>query len=241
VETIAADPQFERRIPRDDVLDLVIVGAGVSGMAAALAARKRGLRFEILEASEPFSTLVNFPRGKPIYTYPTDMTPRGDLQFTERSSVKEGLLEELRDMTTGAGIQARPARAERISRRGGVLGVHLAGGAVLRAHRVIVGIGRSGNFRKLGVPGEDLDKVSNRLHDPKDYCGQDVLVVGGGDSALETAIALGSCGAHVTLSYRRPEFSRPKPENVEMLQALSADPMAGVAVEEPSSERGLSG
>ena len=237
VETIAADSQFERRTPRDDVLDLVIVGAGVSGMAAALAARKRGLRFEILEASEPFSTLVNFPRGKPIYTYPTDMTPRGDLQFTERSSVKEGLLEELRDMTTGAGIQARPARAERISRREGVLGVHLAGGEVLRAHRVIVGIGRSGNFRKLGVPGEDLDKVSNRLHDPKDYCGQDVLVVGGGDSALETAIALGSCGAHVTLSYRRPEFSRPKPENVEMLQALSADPMAGVAVEEPSSGR----
>ena len=63
---------------------------------------------------------------------------------------------------------------------------------------MIVGIGRSGNFRKLGVPGEDKDKVSNRLHDPKDHCGQDVLVVGGGDSALEAAIALGTCGAHVT-------------------------------------------
>ncbi len=62
-------------------------------------------------------------------------------------------------------------------------------------------------------------------------------MVGGGDSALETAIALGACGAHVTLSYRKPELSRPKPENVEKLRALSADPMADVAVEEPSSER----
>jgi thioredoxin reductase/ferredoxin len=237
VETIAADPAFQGRTRQDGVLDLVIVGAGVSGMAAALEARKEGLRFEILEASEPFSTLVNFPKGKPIYTYPTDMTPRGDLQFTARSAVKEGLLEELRDETTGAGIDPRPARAERVLRKAGVLEVHLAGGEVLRSHRVIVGIGRSGNFRKLGVPGEDLDKVYNRLHDPKDFCGQNALVVGGGDSALETAIALGACGAHVTLSYRKPGFSRPKPENVEMLEALSADPMAEVAVEEPSSER----
>ena len=64
-----------------------VVGAGVSGMAAALEARKRGLAFEILEASEPFSTIVNFPKGKPIYTFPTEMTPDGDLQFTAR--VKE--------------------------------------------------------------------------------------------------------------------------------------------------------
>jgi thioredoxin reductase len=200
VETIAADPAFEGRARQDGVLDLVIVGAGVSGMAAALAARKKDLRFEILEASEPFSTLVNFPMGR-------------------------------------AGIDRRPARAERVLRRGGVLEVHLAGGEVLRAHRVIVGIGRSGNFRKLGVPGEDRDKVFNRLHDPKDCLDKSILVVGGGDSALETAIALGACGAHVTLSYRMPELSRAKPENVEKLRALVADPMAEVAVEEPSSER----
>ena len=107
----------------------------------------------------------------------------------------------------------------------------------MRALRVIVAIGRSGNFRKLGVPGEELDKVSNRLHDPKDHCSQDVLVVGGGDSALEAAIALGQCGANVTLSYRKPEFSRPKPDNVEQIEALQRDPMADVGVESPSSER----
>ena len=111
VQTIVADPSFERRGPESGTLDLVIVGAGVSGMAAALEARQNGLRFEILEATEPFSTIVNFPKGKPIYTYPTDMTPAGELQFTGRSSVKEGLLEELQAETTGAGISPRSARA----------------------------------------------------------------------------------------------------------------------------------
>ena len=75
---------------------------------------------------------------------------------------------------------------------------------------MIVGIGRSGNFRKLGVPGEQLDKVFNRLHDPVDFCDKDVLVVGGGDSALEAAIAIAQCGGRVTVSYRKPEFSRPQ-------------------------------
>jgi NosR/NirI family nitrous oxide reductase transcriptional regulator len=236
VQTIAKDPAFEKRSRDEGILDLVIVGAGVSGMAAALEARRLGLRFEILEATEPFSTVVNFPRAKPIYTYPTDMTPAGELQLTERSSVKEGLLDELRDRTLGAGIRPREARVEQVTREGGVLVVAVADAESLRAHRVIVGIGRSGNFRRLGVPGEDLDKVSNRLHDPKDFAGQDVLVVGGGDSALETAIALGGAGARVTLSYRKPELSRPKPENVEKLEALVRDP-ADVGVEQPSSER----
>ena len=89
----------------------------------------------------------------------------------------------------------------------------------------------------MGVPGEELDKVYNRLHDPKEFSGQAALVVGGGDSAIETAIALAQCGAAVTLTYRKPEFSRPKSENVERLEALIADPMADVEVEEPSSER----
>jgi hypothetical protein len=79
----------------------------------------------------------------------------------------------------------------------------------------LIAIGRSGDFRRLGVPGEALEKVSNRLHDPADFAGRDILVVGGGDSALEAAIALGRSGARVTLVHRGREFARPKPENVE--------------------------
>jgi thioredoxin reductase len=230
LRTIVAEPAFRSRAVEESSLDLVIIGAGVAGMAAALEARRHDLRFEVLEASEPLSTLVNFPKGKPIFTYPTGMTPAGELRFTERSSVKEGLVEELREATRG--IVPRPARAERVGREGGRLTVHLAGGETLNAHRVIVAIGRSGNFRRLGVPGEDLDKVSNRLHDPADYRGRDVLVVGGGDSALETAIALARGGARVTLSYRRLELSRPKPENVEGLAASTVRLMLGSQVKE---------
>lgn len=221
VRAIAAEPSFQRREPREGVLDLAIVGGGVAGMAAALEAKQRGLSFEVLEASEAFSTVVNFPKRKPIYTYPTGMTPYGQLQFSERSAIKEGLVEELRETVQAAGIEPRLVRVGQVTRRDGVFELILAEGAPLRAHRVIVAIGRSGNFRRLGVPGEDLDKVYNRLHDPQDFCDQDVLVVGGGDSALETAIALAECGARVTLSYRGAELSRPKPENAASARALS--------------------
>ncbi len=232
VRTIAADPAFRGRASEDGTLDLAIVGAGVAGMAAALEARRLGLRFEVLEASEPFSTILNFPKGKPIFTYPTDMTPAGELQLTERSSVKEGLVVELREKTLGSGIAPRTARAERVAREGGRLVVHLAGGETVRAHRVIVAIGRSGDFRRLGVPGEEKDKVVNRLHDPSDYAGRDVLVVGGGDSALEAATALAVAGARVTLSYRRTELARPKPENVERLRSSPVHLKLGTQVRE---------
>ncbi|UCC31165.1 MAG: FAD-binding protein, partial [Phycisphaerales bacterium] len=94
VRAIVEDPAFQRRDTdtRQDgkpAYDLIIIGAGVAGMAAALEAKKHKLGFQILEATEPFSTIVNFPRGKPIYTYPTEMTPAGDLQFSEKVNVKE--------------------------------------------------------------------------------------------------------------------------------------------------------
>ena len=238
VQTIAADPAFARRGSGGGALaplDIVIIGGGVSGMSAALEARKLSLSFCVLEASEPFSTVVNFPRAKPIYTYPTQMVPAGELRVT--AQVKEPLVEELRAQTIAQGISPRMERAERVTRHGGLLDIALAGGSSITAHRVIVAIGRSGNFRRLGVPGEDSGKVFNRLHDPRDFAGSQVLVVGGGDSALETAIAVAQCGGHVTLSYRKPDFSRPKPENVQMLKMLAAHPDAEVAVEKPVSER----
>jgi thioredoxin reductase/ferredoxin len=238
VRTILATSPSQPRSQDRGSLDLVIIGAGVSGMAAALEARKANLRFEIIEASEPFATIVNFPKGKPIYTYPTDLKPAGDLQFREQVHPKEQLLDDLRRETIDNGIVPKSGRAERIVRGGDALEVVLADGRPsLVARNVIIAIGRSGNFRKLNVPGEDLGKVFNRLHDPKEFAGKDLLVVGGGDSALETAIALAECGGRVTLSYRKPEFSRPKPDNIEKLNALITDPMADVQVERPASER----
>jgi len=236
VGAIVEDPAFKTDDKASDgMLDLAIVGAGVSGMAAALEARARGLSFVVLEATEPFSTIVNFPKGKPIYTYPTSMVPSGHLQL--HSVFKEDLLQELRAQTLDQGIPLQQGRAVRVERERGGFAVVLARGRRLQARRVIVAIGRSGNFRKLEIPGEELGKVGNRLHDPKDYEGKNVLVVGGGDSALETAIAVAQCGGKVTLSCRRKVFSRAKPENVDMLLALAEDPEAEVAIETPISER----
>jgi thioredoxin reductase/ferredoxin len=241
VDDLVADPRFAaaRRDRPRDVAELLIVGAGVAGMAAALQAQQHGLDFVIVEAAQPFATVVNFPRGKPIYTYPKDLVPRGRLPL--HAPVKEELLAELNAQT--AAIKPLSARVEQVRRRGEVLICTLAGdghgGAPreLTALRVILAIGRSGNFRRLGVPGEDLDKVYNRLHDPRDFAGKKALVVGGGDSAAEAAIALVQGGAEVTLSYRKPELARPKPDNLERLAALLRDPGAPVTLAAPSSER----
>ncbi|MEX0999722.1 MAG: NAD(P)-binding domain-containing protein [Thermodesulfobacteriota bacterium] len=238
VESIRMDKSFLSQRAKDktsEILDLVIVGAGVSGMAAALEAKKDDLHFEILEATEPFSTIVNFPKGKPIFTYPTDMVPLGDLQFTQE--IKEPLVEEIKAQTLGKGIVPIMARVEKIEKKGDYFDIIIPQGENLKARRVIVGIGRSGNFRKLGVPGENKEKVFNRLHDPTDFEGKNVLVVGGGDSALETSIAIARAGGSVTHSYRKEDFSRPKPDNVEAIDMLMADPMADVSIETPSSER----
>ncbi len=239
VRAILEEPDFRSGSGADpEVLDLAIVGAGVSGVAAAIEAKRAGLRFAVFEAAEPFSTVVNFPKGKPIYTYPTGMRPAGDLQFRSEVHPKETLLQDLENQRRKAGVEVTHGRIERIERRADALLLHHGDGrAPTRARRVVVAIGRSGNHRRLGIPGEDLDKVFNRLYDPVDFAGRQVLVVGGGDSALEAAIALVGSGAHVTLSYRRREFSRPKAENVEKLRRLERDPGAPVAVEHPTSER----
>ena len=236
---VAAELDGEEK--QDDVLDLAIVGGGTSGFAAAKEAEKLGLRYAVFEASEPFSTIVNFPKGKHIYTYPTETQIEGDLVLHEKSDLKEGLIEDLREQTVDDGIKWVVGRVDHVERGGGMLelvvpdkvktpdGVNLNGTGFVggkervQAKRVIVGIGRSGNYRMLGVPGEELDKVYNRLHDPADYADQNVLIVGGGDSAMETAIALADSGATVTLSYRKAEFNRPKPENVEKLRMLGDD------------------
>ena len=232
VHEILKEPAFAKR--SGEALDLAIIGGGVSGVSAAIEARKAGLSFQIFEATQPFSTVANFPKAKPIFTYPTEMKLESGLTFS--TNVKEALLEEMEAQRQAAGIEFTPARIERIEPKGGELVLH-HGKSTTRAHRVIVAIGRSGNFRKLGCPGEDRDKVSNRLYDPLDFAGKDVLVVGGGDSALEAAIALAACGSRVTLSYRKKEFARPKPENVEKIKMLERDATAQVAVERPSSER----
>jgi thioredoxin reductase/NAD-dependent dihydropyrimidine dehydrogenase PreA subunit len=216
--TIAADPGL-RASGRGDAPDMVVIGAGVAGMAAALEAHRLGLSCVVLEAVAPFATVADFPARKPIFTYPAAMTPAGALQV--RAPVKEELLAELRAQVASAPIELRHARAISVVRSGGRLAVRLEDGAEVAARRVLVAIGRGGARRRLGVEGEDLPHVHHHLHDPRAHAGQRVLVVGGGDSAAECALALAGEGASVTLAHRGADLARPKRELGEALAALA--------------------
>ncbi|REL34640.1 NAD(P)-binding domain-containing protein [Thalassotalea euphylliae] len=220
VQDILADTSFSNRKHTAEVADIVIIGGGVSGYSAAISAKEAGLSFKLIEANAPFSTINNFPHGKPIYTYPTEMTPSGKLQFGQEVVDKESLLTSLQADAKRHDIQPEIANVTHIERKGGHLHAMLDSGERISAHRIIVAIGRSGNYRKLNVPGETLEKVSNRLIDPSQYQGKKLLVVGGGDSALEAAISCANYDAQVTLCHRQAEFSRPKPENVEQVNQL---------------------
>jgi len=223
VNQLLTEPSFISRKRSSEVLDLVIIGGGVSGYSAALVAKEKNLNFTIIEANQSFSTIVNFPNKKPIYTYPSEMIPTGELQFSEQVVDRESLLEELRQKIAREDIEYHMGTAHRIKKNGGILNVVMEDGFVFMTHRVIVAIGRSGKYQLLNIPGENKDKVSNRLLDPAHYNNKKLLVVGGGDSALEATIASVEQNAEVTLSYRKSLFSRPKLENINKIKQLVDD------------------
>lgn len=210
-----------RESKRDDVLDFVIVGAGPSGIAAGLEAQKHGFQFKILEASKVFTTIDNFPKGKPIYAEPEGIDQESGLTINE--GVKESLLDELHHQIKNKHLPLEEeANVENIVKQKDYFDIQTKKGS-FKALRVLLATGKSGNSRLLEVPGGDLEKVYNRLIDPMDARDHDVLVIGGGDSALETAISTAEYAKSVTLSYRRSSFARPKQGNVEKLNRLVDD------------------
>ena len=186
-----------------DVTPLVIVGAGVSGLSAAVEARRLGIDFAWYEAARMLETVENYPQGKPIFTDPPQL--RLDTTLTLPTSPdldREGLLSALRQQAQERNLQPQSATLDSVHKEGSILKVQWTDGSHIRAHRVILALGRSGEHRRLDVPGEELDHVSSICHDPSAFRGQDVLVVGGGDSACETAVALAENGARVQLVHR---------------------------------------
>lgn len=204
-------------------LDLVIVGAGPAGIAASLGAMEAKLRFVTVEQDSLGGTVAHFPRGKLVMTRPAILPIVGKMKFSETS--KEKLLEYWQGVERQTGLNINyKERVTGITRRtdGASFEVKTTRHAyVTRA--VLLTIGRRGTPRQLGVPGEKSSKVVYRLIDAEQYRGQHVLVVGGGDSALEAAHSVAEQpGTTVTLSYRSPAFTRAKPKNRDKVAQLSA-------------------
>ncbi|MEE9450579.1 MAG: NAD(P)-binding domain-containing protein [Ignavibacteriaceae bacterium] len=221
INTITDDPDFQKRKSDGndrEIYDLVIIGAGPAGISAGIEAANQHLKFTIIESAQKFNTIVNFPKGKPIFAEPADYDQQSALKIND--GTKESLLEELENQLTGIDLSIEEGvMVERIDNRGDHFEL-ITKKENYKALRVVLAIGKSGNARMLNVPGENLSKVYNRLFDPADASGHDVLIVGGGDSALETAIATAEYANSVKLSYRKSSFARPKKGNVEKLKQL---------------------
>jgi thioredoxin reductase len=134
-EAVHAIAQEKRRARADETLELAIIGAGVAGVSAAIEAKKAGIRFRIFEATETFSTVANFPKRKPIYTYPTELKLNKGLTFSAEH--KEELLAEMEVQRRAAEIVVETARAEKVRRAGDLLEVCMSDKAIVRARHVI--------------------------------------------------------------------------------------------------------
>jgi len=211
-------------------LDVVIVGAGPAGFSASLAALDRRLRFVTVEQESRGGTVAHYPRGKIVMTAPVRLAIVGKTRI--RETTKEALLKFWEDIErrTRLGIRYNE-RVESVTMQGNGFLVRTSHDTY-HTRTVLLAIGRRGTPRTLGVPGEELPKVAYRLIDAAQYDGKHVLVVGGGDSALEAAVALAERpGTTVTLSYRGATAVRARETNRVRLRAAEADGRLAVAFE----------
>jgi thioredoxin reductase len=202
--------------------DVVIIGAGPAGFSASLFALENKMRYVTLEQDSLGGTVSHYPRGKIVMTAPVQLPIVGKVRF--RETTKEVLLSFWQKVAQDTGVKINYLeRMESITPNGSGYEVKTTKGSY-QTSTILLSIGRRGTPRKLNVPGEDQTKVVYRLIDPEQYRGQHVLVVGGGDSALEAAHSIADePGTKVTLSYRSAAFSRAKVKNREKVERYDAE------------------
>ena len=218
IDTIASRlPQIKRGRADTGVHDVCVVGAGPGGISASLRAIERKLSHVTLEQDEFGGTVAKYPRQKVVMTSPVEFPLHG--KFSKLKISKEDLLRFWQKLHGRAGLHVNTSeKVEDIQKDAdGIFAVHTSKGRY-RAWTVILALGRRGTPRKLGVKGEDLPKVMYSLIETEAYADAKILVVGGGDSAVEAAMGLAhQKGNQVTLSYRRESFSRIKERNTQRL------------------------
>jgi len=200
-----------------DVQDIVIVGAGPAGIAASLRAIQHKMKYLTLERDEIGGTVAKYPRQKLVMTSPVEFPMYGKFKKTELS--KENLLAFWDKVLHRADFKVRTGqKVDDIKRDENGIFTVITPTDRYRAHAVVLALGRTGTPRKLGVKGEDLPKVMYRLIEADHYVNKKILVVGGGDSAVEAAMGLAhQVGNKVTMSYRSAQFSRIKERNAQRI------------------------
>ena len=210
----------------DAEYDLIIVGAGPAGISASLNAKKHNLKFLTLEQDSLGGTVFTFPRSKIVMTHAMDLPLYGKVKFKETS--KAELLKIWQTVLHENNIAIKEnTKVESVNREGNVFKVETKSGDILTTKCVLLAIGRRGTPRKLNIPGEVSEKVAYRLLEPEEIRGKNIVVVGGGDSAIESALLLADQNK-VCLSYRGETFSRLKPKNSERINKAISDGMVDV-------------
>ena len=203
-----------------DPVDLLIVGCGPTGIAAALRMHELGLRCTIVDQEGIGGSVRKYPRHKMTLTQPVDLPVYGRMKRTQY--LKEELIELWEGVFADAGIEVQSnVKLEDVEcRHDGTFSAMTSSGRI-HCRYCLLGLGRRGTPRRLGVPGEESERVLYQLIDAADYAQQNLLVVGGGDSAIEAAMALATQpGNKVVLSYRRHAFFRIKQKNRERLESM---------------------
>jgi thioredoxin reductase (NADPH) len=201
-----------------DIFDVLIVGAGPAGISASLRAIENELRHVTLEQDEVGGTVAKYPRQKLVMTSPVEFPMYGKFKKLELS--KEHLLAFWDMVLNRADFNVRTGeKVEDIKKDADDIFTIATATNRYRARSVVLALGRTGTPRKLGVNGEELSKVMYRLIEADHYVNKSILVVGGGDSAVEAALGLASqMGNQVTLSYRQERFSRIKERNAKRIE-----------------------
>jgi len=196
-----------------EMYDLIIIGAGPAGISASLAAKNHNLKSLTLEQDSLGGTVFTFPRSKIVMTSPMNLPLYGRVKLKETS--KEKLLDLWNEILTKNSIKINEyKKADKIVPKDGGFTVYTKDGDNFHTQKILLAIGRRGSPRKLNIPGENLPKVAYRLLEPELYKEKYILVVGGGDSAVESALLLAEHN-NVTLSYRKDKFPRLKQKNKE--------------------------